>query len=115
LINHPVEITLFGDNPANTYGIVTLIRKHPEHEEKIELSPAQVNGEMAMSHYINVAMIQGTHPLEKPKYSTEELANLMMEKGIGMEKSPMKNTTRSTSPQSRGHSRTHYRMTSRAG
>jgi hypothetical protein len=33
LINHPVEITLFGDIQSNTNGIVTLIQEHPEHEE----------------------------------------------------------------------------------
>jgi hypothetical protein len=37
---------------------------------------------MTMSHIINVAMIQEIYPLEKPRYSTEELANLMTEKGI---------------------------------
>jgi hypothetical protein len=50
---------------------------------------AQVNGEMNMSHIINEAMIQEIHPLEKLRYSTGELANLMTKKGMSMEKSPM--------------------------
>jgi hypothetical protein len=86
LISHPVEIKLFGDTNPTTNGIVTLIQKHPEHEEWFDLSPAQFNGEMIMSHIVNVAMIQDVIPLEKPKYSTEELANFMIEKGIEMEK-----------------------------
>jgi hypothetical protein len=57
------------------------------------------NRNMTMSHVINVAIIQDIHPLNHPKYSTEELAILMIEKGI-----EMKDTTRPTSPQRRGHS-----------
>jgi hypothetical protein len=37
LINHPVEITLFGDSHLNKNGIVTLIQEQPEHEEWIGL------------------------------------------------------------------------------
>jgi hypothetical protein len=47
--------------------------------------------------------------LEKPKYSTEELANLMIEKGMEMEKSPLKNTLRPASPQRKGYSRANSR------
>jgi hypothetical protein len=41
-----------------------------------------------MSHTMNLSMIQEMHQIEKLRYSTEELANLMTEKRIEMEKAP---------------------------
>jgi hypothetical protein len=42
-----------------------------------------------MSHIIKVTMIQDIDPLEKPRYSTEELVNLVTEKkGMEIEKAP---------------------------
>ena len=114
MINQPVEITQFGDNIPTINGTVTLIQEEPEHEEWVELSPAQVNGKMTLSHIINIAMIQDINPLEKPKYSTEELANLMTEKGIERNKNDFKMTSRPTSPFKKGHSRAASRTASRA-
>jgi hypothetical protein len=35
LINHPVDIKLFGESHPNTNGIATLIQEHPEHKKEL--------------------------------------------------------------------------------
>ena len=104
LTNHQVKITIFGNKELAVTGKVQGLTT--DHNPLVELSPARVDNVMVLSHVIPLDIIDEIIPLDKPDYSTKELANLMEDTSC-----PVTSTSRA---QSRSASRVASRSQSRA-
>ncbi len=105
LLNDYLDITCFGDNTPSIHGKLLILDETPG-KEQLELSPALVNGTLMISYTLDLDNIISTDKAKAPRFSTQQLEQLMSKEFTQMATQRSRPPSRSQSPtRSRPHSR----------